>query len=108
MSLFPQMVMNDTINGTAVTAQAWYMIDGEVWDVRIWGLVALAVGFIITAFGVGWTVKLNMFLLGLMIFAVLSVIIGSGVTPLTSWRVHDGFIGYSKETFTYVYHIDIV
>lgn len=100
------------MNGTVPT---WFMIDGEVWDVRIWGLVSLAAGIIITAFGVGWTVKvcindelhtkltiqLNMFLLGMMLFALLSVFIGSGVSP-SEWRMEQGFTGYSMENFLYV------
>eukprot|EP00698_Gefionella_okellyi_P008836 TRINITY_DN2214_c0_g1_i1.p1 TRINITY_DN2214_c0_g1~~TRINITY_DN2214_c0_g1_i1.p1 ORF type:complete len:1044 (+),score=208.75 TRINITY_DN2214_c0_g1_i1:69-3200(+) len=95
VGLYPTVAVNGT-NGTIASELAFRMIDGGLWDIRIWGLVSLVVAFTICMFGVSWAVKLNMGLLFLMLFAIFSVIVGS---LLPRFDISAGVVGYNATVF---------
>jgi len=66
----------------------------ELNDIRIFGLMVVSILLTMAYIGTGWVIKLQIFLLGLLVSSILSVIIGSlGATPEDEEK---GFIGISS------------
>jgi amino acid transporter len=87
--------MSVGVNGTLVPTT---ITGDQLWDVRLWSVFALILLLIMALIGVGWVIKIQLFLLAGILFILLSVYIGCGVNPTEPIPGNtSAFVGFSYE-----------
>lgn len=77
------------------------IIDGDVQDVRIVGVIAVFVMILICAVGMEWESKAQNLLIAIICGAILDFIIGTIMGPSSDTQRAQGFSGFSSESFLY-------
>lgn len=70
------------------------IIDSGNNDVRIVGIVALAVMVVICAVGMDWESKAQNFLIAIIVAAIFNFIIGTIIGPRSDEAIAQGFYGF--------------
>jgi len=65
----------------------------ELNDIRVFGLMIVSILLVMAYIGTGWVIKLQIFLLGLLVCSIISVILGAFVTPTDESA---GFVGINS------------
>lgn len=52
-----------------------------LWDIRLWAIIVLIGLLVMALIGVGWVIRVQIFMLFIMLFVILSVLIGAGLAP---------------------------
>lgn len=71
----------------------------QLWDVRLWAIIALVGLLIMAIIGVGWVIKVQVVLFLGICFIILSVFIGAPITPGGVLRNSTAFVGFNAEAF---------
>lgn len=72
------------------------IVDGGANDIRIVGIVALAVMIIICAVGMEWETKAQNFLIAIIVAAIGVFILGANMGPSDDVQKAQGFVGFSS------------
>eukprot|EP01129_Flabellula_baltica_P012516 TRINITY_DN5655_c0_g1_i1.p1 TRINITY_DN5655_c0_g1~~TRINITY_DN5655_c0_g1_i1.p1 ORF type:complete len:895 (-),score=132.69 TRINITY_DN5655_c0_g1_i1:362-3046(-) len=83
---------SETLAELITTLAGFQMFNEILWDIRIYGLATVVLLFIMVLFGVSWIVKLQIFLLGLLVFTMISIIVGAFLAP----KPAEGFVGFTN------------
>ncbi|KAH0954342.1 hypothetical protein HN011_005986 [Eciton burchellii] len=86
--------LNDLLKSLGVK-----IIDNDVNDVRIIGIIALVVMILICAIGMEWESKAQNFLITVILAAIFDFLIGTIMGPRTEEQRAKGFKGFSAEVF---------
>ncbi|GLH13676.1 Uncharacterized protein GBIM_18200 [Gryllus bimaculatus] len=78
-------------------SQGLQIVDGDVNDVRIVGVIALLVMVLICAVGMEWESKAQNFLIAIIMGAIVDFIAGTIVGPNTDDEKAKGFVGFDVE-----------
>lgn len=78
------------------------IIDGGINDIRIVGIVALAVMIVICAVGMEWESKAQNFLIAIIVAAIFNFVIGASMGPRNEEQIAQGFVGLSCGCFFYL------
>lgn len=75
------------------------IIDGDVNDVRIVGVIAILIMILICALGMDWESKAQNFLIAVILLAMFDFMIGTIVGPLSDEQIAKGFTGFKCKTY---------
>ncbi|XP_047121340.1 bumetanide-sensitive sodium-(potassium)-chloride cotransporter [Schistocerca piceifrons] len=75
------------------------IVDGDVNDVRIIGVSAIAVMIIICAVGMEWESKAQNFLIAIILAAMVDFVVGISMGPRSDVEKAQGFVGLSTDIF---------
>ncbi|XP_074028973.1 sodium potassium chloride cotransporter [Leptinotarsa decemlineata] len=75
------------------------IIDGDVNDTRIVGIIAILVMILICAIGMEWESKAQNFLIAAIVGAMADFIVGSIIGPLDQTQQAQGFTGFNSTVF---------
>ncbi|KAL9698244.1 hypothetical protein quinque_001685 [Culex quinquefasciatus] len=75
------------------------IIDGEVQDIRIIGLITIVILLGIVVIGMEWEAKAQVVLLIILLVAIVDFLVGTVIGPKSDLDVARGFVGYNSSLF---------
>ena len=75
------------------------LIVDELNDIRIIGVITIAILLGVTMVGLQWVVRTQIILLIVLVISILNVVIGTFIGPQSEESKAKGFIGYKKDLF---------